>query len=405
MAKKGTKIKRYGSIYGRNTGSIVIAVSMVIGLSLFAVAGWLLYDPIHDFVMNIGNDEAEIHSSVSSQISSQPADDGSKAQSDTDISKYPDSKYHGGEKPDSAANQAEIKGIYIPAQSLKDVQTLSATFENALSAGFNTVLIDAKDSLGNVLYSSDNAIGKMSGVAAEETYDAAEAAAKIKSAGLIPAARLHAFKDAAAAVADRELAVTYYDTAVYWFDNSPELGGKPWLNPYSEEARRYIISLAQELCDSGFEMIMLDSVQFPTGYALDKAGYGEESANLSRAQILSQFVGEIRSAVETKGAKLIICCSTDWLSYDENMSRMVYGGSPAEFFTDNVMVNMPQGVDNWKNIISSIGEKTSSEQISLIPVFTADGVVMDNATLMSSVKESGADEYIFYNPHGSYRFK
>ena len=391
MARKGTKIKRYGSIYGRNSGSVVIAAAMIIGLSLFAVAGWLLYTPIHDFVMNIGSDSPKAPaSSIAAPVESQPAAPTAPVTS---------------EAPAPAATQSEIKGIYIPAQALSDAQTLSATFENAVSAGFNTVLVDAKDAAGTVLYSSDNAIGKMAGVAAESTYDAKAAAEKIKSAGLTPAARLHAFRDPAAAIADRDLAVTYYDTAIYWFDNSPELGGKPWLNPYSDEARRYIVSLAQELCDSGFEMIMLDSVQFPTGFALDKAGYGANSGSITRTQILSQFVDEMRDAVEDKGAELVLCCSTDWLTADEKMNQMVYGGSPAEYFTESVMVAMPQDSDNWGSIISSIGEKTSSGQISLIPVFAADGAVMDNAELINAVEKSGAEEYVFYNPHGSYRFK
>ncbi|MBP0981916.1 MAG: hypothetical protein J5968_06890 [Oscillospiraceae bacterium] len=391
MARKGTKIKRYGSIYGRNSGSVVIAAAMIIGLSLFAVAGWLLYTPIHDFVMNIGSDSPKAPaSSIAAPVESQPTSPTAPVTS---------------EAPAPAVTQSEIKGIYIPAQALGDAQTLSATFENAVSAGFNTVLVDAKDAAGTVLYSSDNAIGKMAGVAAESTYDAKAAAEKIKSAGLTPAARLHAFRDPAAAIADRDLAVTYYDTAIYWFDNSPELGGKPWLNPYSDEARRYIVSLAQELCDSGFEMIMLDSVQFPTGFALDKAGYGANSGSITRTQILSQFVNEVRDAVEDKGAELVLCCSTDWLTADEKMNQMVYGGSPAEYFTESVMVAMPQDSDNWGNIISSIGEKTSSGQISLIPVFAADGAVMDNAELINAVEKSGAEEYVFYNPHGSYRFK
>jgi len=391
MARKGTKIKRYGSIYGRNSGSVVIAAAMIIGLSLFAVAGWLLYTPIHDFVMNIGSDSPKAPaSSIAAPVESQPTSPTAPVTS---------------EAPAPAATQSEIKGIYIPAQALSDAQTLSATFENAVSAGFNTVLVDAKDAAGTVLYSSDNAIGKMAGVAAESTYDAKAAAEKIKSAGLTPAARLHAFRDPAAAIADRDLAVTYYDTAIYWFDNSPELGGKPWLNPYSDEARRYIVSLAQELCDSGFEMIMLDSVQFPTGFALDKAGYGANSGSITRTQILSQFVNEVRDAVEDKGAELVLCCSTDWLTADEKMNQMVYGGSPAEYFTESVMVAMPQDSDNWGSIISSIGEKTSSGQISLIPVFAADGAVMDNAELINAVEKSGAEEYVFYNPHGSYRFK
>ena len=135
MARKGTKIKRYGSIYGRNSGSIVIAAAMIIGLSLFAVAGWLLYTPIHDFVMNIGSDSPKAPaSSIAAPVESQPAAPTAPVTS---------------EAPAPAATQSEIKGIYIPAQALSDAQTLSATFENAVSAGFLGQIEKAKQSMQN----------------------------------------------------------------------------------------------------------------------------------------------------------------------------------------------------------------------------------------------------------------
>lgn len=393
MAKKGTKIKRYGSIYGRNSGSLAIAAAMVIGLGVFAVAGWLLYTPIHDFIMNIGQErvqqQGQAQSEPQQQSQSQPAES---------LPALEDTK-------EPAADSSEVRGIYIPAQLLDDGAALSSTLETAAMSGFNTVLIDAKDASGSVLYLSDNEIGKKTGVAAEKLYDASDAAQKIKSAGLTPAARLHAFRDAAAAISERELAVRYYDTQVYWFDNSPELGGKPWLNPYSEQAQQYIISLAEELCDSGFELIMLDSVQFPTGLALDKAGYGGAEKNVSRSQVLSQFVEKVNKAVEQKGAKLILCCSTDWLSADETMNSYIYGGSPTEYFTESVMITMPQGMENWRAVLESASNAGLNRPISLIPVFAADGTLVDSAELIQTLLSAGEKEYVFYNPHGSYKLK
>jgi hypothetical protein len=136
-----------------------------------------------------------------------------------------------------------------------------------------------------------------------QAFDAADVSSRIVAAGLVPMARIHAFRDNIVPRTKREMAVTYYQTPTTWLDNSPELGGRAWLNPYSAEAQAYITQLAVELAQKGFRFIAVDSVQFPTGMATEKAGYGA-GATLGRSQALQQFMHSLQDAVQAKTLRL-----------------------------------------------------------------------------------------------------
>ena len=186
MARKGTKIKRYGSIYERRKGSIIIAVLMAVGLAVFGVAGWLLYTPVHSFIMGLGDQNAAVSSEE--QLSS--------AESQTQISQ-PDVP-SADAQPQAPAKEEEMKGVYLPVSQLLDAAAFDTVLSKLKETEINTVVVEAKDAAGAVLYSSDNAVAKSSGVAAPSVYNAQKAADAIKKAGLSPAVKLHAFKDAAA---------------------------------------------------------------------------------------------------------------------------------------------------------------------------------------------------------------
>lgn len=53
-------------------------------------------------------------------------------------------------------------------------------------------------------------------------------------------------------------------------DDDPNNGGHAWLNPFSEAAQSYIQKIVDDACDAGFQMIVLQDVQFPEGLL---AGY------------------------------------------------------------------------------------------------------------------------------------
>jgi hypothetical protein len=116
--------------------------------------------------------------------------------------------------------------------------------------------------------------------------------------GLAPCARLTAFQDPLTPYAYREAAVYYEREGILWLDTSVELGGKPWFNPYSEQARGYVLALAQELAAAGMTDIVFAGVQFPSGYALEFCYYGENAAQLSRTDCLRECVALLQTAME-----------------------------------------------------------------------------------------------------------
>ena len=63
------------------------------------------------------------------------------------------------------------------------------------------------------------------------SLDPALIASVLKENGLVPVAKLAAFRDPIAARTDRNMAIGYTGQAYLWLDNKASAGGSPWLNP------------------------------------------------------------------------------------------------------------------------------------------------------------------------------
>ena len=386
MSRKGTKIKRYGSIYGRGNSSFIMLLIMATGVVAFGVAGWLLYTPVYNFIMGLGSD-SPVAKDPSVSVS-QPSQDNS-----TVINDVP-----------AVSKSNNMAALYIPAEKLYDSEYLVSTLDSAVDAGFNTVVTQAKDATGKVLYRSVSSIASASGVSAEKVYDASETAAVIKDKGLSPAVILHAFRDSLAPTARRDMAVHYYDTEIYWFDNSPELGGKPWLDPYSESARKYLLEIIEELAESGFETIFLDSVQFPSGVGLDKAGFADESGK-SKADVLIEFIKEAEEIAKQAQCKIVLCSDADSMAPGaENKNDWLYGGDAANLYTENVLIHLEDDKTVWKNRIDVIDGVTDSKLMAMIPAYAPDGMLTSVNELVTTIDQTSAEGYMLYSPNGYYKF-
>ncbi len=413
MARKGTKIKRYGNIYGRGmgAGSWPILIAMFFGVLLFGIIGWSLYTPVHEFVMKLGTEPpAGLSSAVSAPAVSELQPQAPEAVPENTSRSEPSQPV----APAPTSQGEGIRGLYLPQAQLLDNAVLSNMLAGAVNAQLNTVVVDAKDATGAVLFSSENAVAQKAGAALDTAYSARQVAQAISGKGLIPAARIHAFRDSIAPLQERDMSVHYYDTDVFWYDNAPELGGKPWLNPYSEEAQQYIISLAGELCSQGFKVILLDSVQFPSGVGLDKAGYGPQAKTTARDVVLAQFVNAVSAAVKAKGGELILCTQEGWAPTGDtqrdaqiqlNNSRF-YGGSPAAFFTARVALPLPSDTSLWALTLRNAAlTAQNTSWIGLIPAFSADGTLVDCTALTASLKNAGGSDYVLFNPQGNYKLQ
>ena len=233
-----------------------------------------------------------------------------------------------------------LRAVYIPVSLLADSSRLDGFLDQAKAAGFNGVVFDLKDDRGCLQYAS--AIEQAEAVLKTQksrlsadpslTLEALTAAAqRIRDKEMVPVPRLYAFKDQIApyALAAVKIGVEGGLPNTVWHDTAPDKGGKPWMNPCSSEAHRYMVSLASELKGMGFDLLMVDGVQFPDQeYSAD---YGSSDlASLKRDQILSRFVATME---EVMGGGLITNLPALAATGD---TTTPFGGNPLTFGSPSV---------------------------------------------------------------------
>ena len=147
-------------------------------------------------------------------------------------------------------------------------------------------VVTLKDSAGNILYPSQ--VAAAAGSIEGASLDPALIASVLKENGLVPVAKLAAFRDPIAARADRNMAIGYTGQAYLWLDNKASAGGNPWLNPYSDEAVQFIGDLIGEVQSMGFDHVLLENVQFPSAQN-GKQDFGSTGGRDRSAQLAADI--------------------------------------------------------------------------------------------------------------------
>ena len=138
---------------------------------------------------------------------------------------------------------------------------MRAASQELARQGAAYAVVTLKDSSGQILYPS--ALPAAAGSIEGAFLDPSLIASVLKENGLVPVAKLAAFRDPAAARDNRGMAIGYTGQEYLWLDNKASAGGNPWLNPYSDEAVQFIGDLIGEVQSMGFDHVLLENVQFP----------------------------------------------------------------------------------------------------------------------------------------------
>lgn len=171
-------------------------------------------------------------------------------------------------------------------------------FQNTLAeSGANAVMLDFKSADGTVCTATDGSTSTDIGAAANTVTAAADTVQRLKAKGYKIIARIYCFQDPVAAAQLPGAAVTESDGTTVWLDDSARSGGDPWLNPYSETARLYLLQVIREAVSFGADNVLLCSVSFPTGRYADRAFFpGEAESLFSRNAILQSFIEQAEDA-------------------------------------------------------------------------------------------------------------
>ncbi len=194
--------------------------------------------------------------------------------------------------------KTDVKGIYVNTTYLGkgNYPTLDELIELIDNTELNAMVIDIKDDYGNILYDSNLPI--VNEIGSENIYikDLPAFVAKLKEHGIYCIARIVAFKDLVASTKRPEMAVLKKDGSLY-----ADSAGDRWLNPYSEEAWEYIVSISKEVAEAGFDEINYDYLR-TTASSLASADFGDIPEGMTRIDAITGFVKYACQEIKPMGA-------------------------------------------------------------------------------------------------------
>ena len=187
------------------------------------------------------------------------------------------------------------RGIYIPTSKLKNYEDY---IKLAKKTRVNSFVIDVKDDMGYLTFTTDNETLKQAGMvlAKPPIEHMDEVMSKIYEAGIYPIARVVAFKDNVLAASQPERAVKSLDGSIYTTSSNDT-----WLNPYNKGNWKYLLEVSKEAARQGFKEIQFDYVRFHETMNASRVLLDEDK---SKTEIITEFTKYICGELQKEGIKV-----------------------------------------------------------------------------------------------------
>jgi len=185
-----------------------------------------------------------------------------------------------------------VRAIYINALVASRPEALEERLRLVQETELNAVVIDLKDSTGQVYYDTSVQLAHEIG-AVRPILQPAELVRNLKARGLYTIARIVVFEDPILAEARPEWAIKDRTNGQAW----RTWNGVAWVNAYRREVWEYNIALAREAASLGFDEVQLDYIRFPTDGPLQKADYGVPHTAENRTAAIGQFLESVHQAL------------------------------------------------------------------------------------------------------------
>lgn len=392
---KPYKIKHHKRIYRRSAGSIILRVLVIVAaVAVLFGLGWALYAPVSSW---IGQRQSN-HDAPTIGTSDQTSDTDTQQTEEETSAEAPSV---------SQENTVTSMTAYLPIETIAEPQLLANALQSAADAGYDSIMFDLKSADGTVNYAISYNELTDARVTRQNPIDLNAVAEQIRQAGLIPVASIWTFRDNLYPSANNAASTYYQDSDFLWVDNSPEKGGKPWMNPFSQAAQDYIRKIVDDACTAGFRSIVLQGVQFPEGYALDMIDY-REHAGEDKHTFLKTYLSQITEYAAGKGVELMPLFSAPSMLGTNN--AMYFGDtsdlSPALTAVDLRLsvfgsglntdsVSIPEPAANAYNTIKTAGAAVCTKLPAGQLVCVLDG---SDSSELQGATESGIKRYIIAEP-------
>jgi len=191
---------------------------------------------------------------------------------------------------DPAKQPVKVKGLYLTGWTVASPANIKHYTDLAQTTEINSYVIDVKDDDGFVGYeSSIPAVREIKAWMPKYDVDKVIKAFHENNVHLI--GRIVCFKDPVLSSKKPELAVHKADGEL-WKERNTDGKMITWLNPYKKESWSYLVDIAKEAVEKGFDEIQFDYVRFPND-GNKKAMYFGEPAQ-KKYEAIDEFLAYAR---------------------------------------------------------------------------------------------------------------
>jgi hypothetical protein len=190
-----------------------------------------------------------------------------------------------------SAPPASIRAIYITEWTAAAEKKLSALLARAKKAGINALVVDVKDSSGNLLYDAGAAGG---GVPRATHLTRPNAFVKrIHDEGFYLIGRVAVFEDPVLAMARPEWALTKKSTGEVWKDKN----GLGWLDPAAKPVWESTTELAHDILHRGFDEVNFDYIRFASDGNVNDVRFPVWDGRIPRDEVLRGLYSFLRESL------------------------------------------------------------------------------------------------------------
>ena len=320
------KIKHYRSrIYNPVRGKIIRILLGVLAVAVLFTVGWFAYEPIMQAVNEKNKEIIE----------------------DEPIPVKPQEPAY--EPPVEEFLEKQTLAVTVPEEALYSALDYY-DFLKSLDEETTAIVIDMKTQHGTVTYRSSHISVINAGATHEEAVDLDNRIKTARKLGFDIIARIYAFEDSTTPYNATDMAIRYEsEDGVLWLDDSVDNGGKPWLNPYSDTAQKYILDIVYDAIDMEVDAVLLEGLRFPEDEGMDYAYFGVGAEEKSRGEVLSQFTQRVYSSAVLTDTDIII----GYDSFEYITGSDIYG--------ENVLSFSGDGFAPYININDYIGKKINDD--------------------------------------------
>jgi hypothetical protein len=265
-----------------------------------------------------------------------------------------------------------------------------------------------KDDNGNLVYPTRIPLGE------KQRYvliqDPAAMVRTFHQQGIYVIGRVVSFKDSRLPYARPDLSVRIGSRAQHLFS-----AGARWLDAYSSEVQDYLIDVAKEVQDFGFDEVQFDYVRFPKGNAGAHATWLHEDKRVDRASLIAGFLEKVDRALTIPISADVYGLTTlvdgdprtlgqtieSMANYIEAVSPMMYANGMGSYFrnqrvTEDVVYVIECGLRRARVKAGGIALRPYLQAYanSIESFYGPDFV----ASQVRAAERAGSDGFLLWNP-------